>query len=219
LGDELHRLVDLADHGLVVERVQGGELDQAEEGRDHVGRELSGVDLADVLARVPGEDVEPALRGRAGGGTKGGTRGRAGGNTEGGLAERHTTSPFSVSRLPILAAIASAADWARSRRAWLFHGRRRLAPTTAWSASRVRVSLPSSSAQRVRVCSVCSSVEKTPCLPTSSMASCSARTGWRRKRAASISRRSSVDSFWNDASWILRTRSGPAGLHWWKARV
>ncbi len=61
LGDEAHRVVDLADHGLVVERVQGGELDQAEEGHDDVRRELAGVGPAHVLAGVLGHHVEPGL--------------------------------------------------------------------------------------------------------------------------------------------------------------
>src|SRR5262249_48290627 len=150
LGDELHRLLDLADHGLVVERVQGRELDQTEEGDDHALGELAGVEAADVLAGVAGEDVEPAPLAGAGRGLRRGGEGAAyRGEVPAGISRAprgHTTSPLSLRRLPILAAIASAEAWARSRRVWLFHGRRLAAAMTAWSASIVRVSLPSSSA-------------------------------------------------------------------------
>ena len=63
LGDEVHRLVDLADHGLVVERVQRRELHQPEERHHDVLRQLPGVDLADHLALVLGEDVEATAAG------------------------------------------------------------------------------------------------------------------------------------------------------------
>ncbi len=76
----------------------------------------------------------------------------------------------------------------------------------------MRVSLPRKSAEMVRVCSSGSSVEKTPCLAMSSMQSCSARTGCRRKRAWSISRRSSSASFWNDGVLDLAHQERPRRL-------
>ena len=111
--DDVRALLDLANDGLVVERVERRLLGQSEDRLHDRAGQIPRLDAPDVLADVLGDDVELC-----------------------GGVHHPTTSPAGEIRRPSRPAIASAASSAASRSGWVFHQRRFEAWSTASSASR-----------------------------------------------------------------------------------